>query len=289
MILLTATTDIIEIVTSAAVTLDVHASYVDHASGTITPGRQNTAISTATTTTVVSSPGASTQRNVKTLNIRNRAASASVDVTVVFDQNTTNYELYKVSLRGGETLEYIEGVGFFVATGPSAPMRTFSTADQTISAADTYLTGSRIDIANVSRPIAVGTVFIWKIAMTKLVGSTGTATPIWNIRFGTAGSTGDTARCTFTGPAQTAATDAATVEIVAIVRGPIGAAAVVAGSLDLHHALAATGFANVAHHVGTATSAGFDITTVTAVGISVNNGASSTWTVTGVTGEVQNI
>jgi hypothetical protein len=115
MILLTATTDLISVITDAAVTCDVHASYMDYTT-VVTPGRQNTAISTATTTTVVSSPASSTQRNVKTLNIRNKAASTSVGVTVQFNQNATLYELHATTLKAGECLEYIEGIGFFLLT-----------------------------------------------------------------------------------------------------------------------------------------------------------------------------
>lgn len=120
MLLMTATTDTIKITTSAAVTVDVHASYVDASNANPpvvqgdTMGRQNTAISTATTTTVVSAPGSNDVRNVKTLHARNKHASSSVDVTVLFDQNGTQYELFKATLKTGEHLEYVEGIGFFV-------------------------------------------------------------------------------------------------------------------------------------------------------------------------------
>jgi len=57
MLILSSTSDIIRVVTSAAADVDVHASWVDNASGTITPGRTNTApITTATTTTKSSWP-----------------------------------------------------------------------------------------------------------------------------------------------------------------------------------------------------------------------------------------
>jgi len=47
MLLLTSTSDLVQVVTGQAVTTDVHASWVDNASGTITPGRTNTAITIA--------------------------------------------------------------------------------------------------------------------------------------------------------------------------------------------------------------------------------------------------
>ena len=112
MLLLTATTDKFKLVTSSAASLDVHASFVDLSGTTVTPGKQNTAIALATTTDIVAAPGASTTRNLKTLHVRNKHASTANDVTIVFDQNGTDFELIKVTLGAGESLHYVEGVGF---------------------------------------------------------------------------------------------------------------------------------------------------------------------------------
>lgn len=136
MIILTnAGTDKLQVVTDAAVTVDVHASWQDLASGTVTPGRTNTAISTAATTDVVATPAASTVRNVKTVNIRNKHASSSVTVTVVYDQNGTDYELHKDTLAAGDVLEYVEGVGWFkVAVSSTPDFRSYTLgADQSNS------------------------------------------------------------------------------------------------------------------------------------------------------------
>lgn len=110
---LTATTDKVQLTTSAACSVDVHASWADLSSGTVTPGRTNTTISTATTTDIVAAPASSTQRTIQFLAIRNKHASSPVDVTVIFDQNGTDFELHKETLNAGEALEYLEGVGFF--------------------------------------------------------------------------------------------------------------------------------------------------------------------------------
>jgi hypothetical protein len=56
MLLLASTTDKIQVITSAAGQVDVHASWVDLSGTTITAGRTNTRISTATTTDVVGAP-----------------------------------------------------------------------------------------------------------------------------------------------------------------------------------------------------------------------------------------
>lgn len=123
MIYLTATTDKLDLITSAAAAVDVNANYIDaSASGLTSPagGRQNTAISTATTTDVLSAPGASTTRTLKQMTIRNKDATLSCDVTLRFNQNGTAFELHKLTLNPGECLIYIEGVGFFELTNTSA-------------------------------------------------------------------------------------------------------------------------------------------------------------------------
>lgn len=131
------TTDKIQLVTSAAVTVDVHASYADHTTATdnILANRQNTAITTATTTDIVAAPAAGDTRNVKAMTIRNKHATTSVDVTVVYDANGTDYELHKVTLRAGEMLGFTEGVGFFTTVaGDSAIVRVKKlTSDQSNS------------------------------------------------------------------------------------------------------------------------------------------------------------
>lgn len=105
MLLLTSTADLVRVITGAAADIEVHASWMDNAAGTITPGRTNTAsITTATTTTVVGSPAASTQRNLKHLNIRNNHASTSCNVDVDHTDGTTAEELIRATLLAGETL-----------------------------------------------------------------------------------------------------------------------------------------------------------------------------------------
>lgn len=120
MILLTSTSDAISVVTSSVANTDVHASWMDNLSGVVTPGRTNTAsISSATTTMIVAAPAASTQRNVKTVTIRNRHASISQDVTVKHTDGTNNLELIKVTLAAGEELSYADAQGWvhFLASG----------------------------------------------------------------------------------------------------------------------------------------------------------------------------
>ena len=115
MLLLAGTSALIQVVTSAAQEIMVHASFADNAAGTITPNTQNTNISTATTTTVVSSPGSSVQRNIKQLSLYN-TGSASNTVTVQHTDGTTLVTLRSVVLPAGYSLTYEEGQGWYVET-----------------------------------------------------------------------------------------------------------------------------------------------------------------------------
>lgn len=117
MILLTSTSDLIQALTAAGsnIAFDVHASYVDYNGTTVTPGRTNTAqITSATTTTIVGSPGSSTQRNVKHISIRNAHASASNTLTVQHYDGTTTTTLVKYTLLAGESMQYWDERGWIV-------------------------------------------------------------------------------------------------------------------------------------------------------------------------------
>src|SRR5262247_737501 len=116
MILLADTNDKLQLVTSAAATVDVVCSYAEYSTSFALNGlgKQLTAITTATTTDILAAPGASTIRNLKQMTVRNKDASVSVDVTLVFDDNGTDYEIHKATLAPGYMLEFVEGVGFFV-------------------------------------------------------------------------------------------------------------------------------------------------------------------------------
>lgn len=109
MLLLTATTHSLRIVTGSAGDIDVHTSWVDNASGVITPGSLPTPnISTAATTTIVAAPAASTQRNIKHVNIFNAHATISNQVTVHVFDGTNPTDQITVTLLPGESLVFNE-------------------------------------------------------------------------------------------------------------------------------------------------------------------------------------
>lgn len=112
MIVLSATADVIRVLTSTANAVAVHASFVDNTTTAYTPSRQNTAIASIATTTVVSSPAASTQRHVKHISFR--ATGGANVLTVQFFDGTTAFQIFSASLASGEHLEFNDLAGWRV-------------------------------------------------------------------------------------------------------------------------------------------------------------------------------
>lgn len=113
MLLLTSTSDIVRLTTGTATsTIEVHASYVDNNAGTITPGRTNTRITAATTTTIVASPGASTQRNLKGLYVTNNSTGTTCLVGVEHFDGTNSVEIMQFNLLPGENMTFNEDGGW---------------------------------------------------------------------------------------------------------------------------------------------------------------------------------
>ena len=160
----------------------------------------------------------------------------------------------------------------------------YSVAAQTPAAATrTYITGSAIAIP--ATGLRVGNVFHWKFNMTKTAA--GTATSTFDISVGTAGTTADTARVSFTKPAGSAAVDEGWVEITAIVR-TIGATGVMRGEFTMIHNLAATGHMVIPCCCVGVTSGAFDMTTADLiVGVCITSGASDAITIQQVVAEVR--
>jgi lysophospholipase L1-like esterase len=166
------------------------------------------------------------------------------------------------------------------------PFRRTLTTPQTISAADTYITDSRLVLPQ-SR-MQAGVVYRARIVVTKTAAGTGSA--VINIRVGTAGTTGDTARLTYSLPAQTGAADVGFIEVQCTFR-VVGASAVVNCWTRFDHNLASTGWANATRGFqGEATSATFDSTAANmGIGVSFNSGSGVTGTVTQCYAELVNL
>lgn len=167
------------------------------------------------------------------------------------------------------------------------PLRQATTGAQGPGfAADTYVTDSRIVLPQTR--IKAGSFYRCRIVITKTAA--GTATPVFNVRTGTAGTTADTARLTYTSVAQTAVVDTGFLEVMATFRA-VGASAVLASWLRFDHDLASTGFANATRGFqGQAVSGTFDSTTASmGIGVSMNGGTSAAWTVQQCTVELLNL
>lgn len=118
-IVLEATTDSIELVTSTAAGIDYDCSWTDNTTTAFTPGKSAGAISSATTTTVVAAPGSSTQRNVLNCTFRNTSTTTANVIGVQRDVSATNRTLYSATLAPGESLAFT-GERYFRYTAAGA-------------------------------------------------------------------------------------------------------------------------------------------------------------------------
>lgn len=114
-IFLVDTDDTLRVVTASGVTtIHMYAAWADITTTALTPGASDAQVTTATTTTLVAAPSASTQRQIKGLSIRNSHASSSNVITVQFFDGATATELIQYTLLAGETLQWGEDENFRV-------------------------------------------------------------------------------------------------------------------------------------------------------------------------------
>jgi hypothetical protein len=112
-IFLTTTTDLIQLVTSGTQVLKVHASYLDSTGVVVTPGRQNTSIPSAGTTTIVGSPvTAGVSRNVKFISIYNTDTTSPNTITVQHFVTGTPIVLQTIVLYPGLLFTYNDTTGW---------------------------------------------------------------------------------------------------------------------------------------------------------------------------------
>jgi hypothetical protein len=114
MLLLTSVNDQLQLVSDSAANLEVHATWVDTvpSTGAITPGRLNTKVAAAATTSVAGSPAASTQRNVKSLHVRNKHATLRCGIKIRHSDGVNVAQIFGTSLGPGSTIEYTDQGGF---------------------------------------------------------------------------------------------------------------------------------------------------------------------------------
>ncbi len=169
----------------------------------------------------------------------------------------------------------------------SSDITGWSVAAQTPAATTrTYITGSKVTVP--SNKLQIGTMFRWSFNITKTAA--GTAASTYDIAIGTNGTTGDTARVSFTKPAGTAAVDEGWITITAIVRGPLTSACIISGEFVMMHNGNTAGHATVPVVVLNTVSAGFDATVANLfVGLCITSGASDAITIQQVMSEAWNL
>lgn len=138
--ILTATSQTIKVITSATATIDVVVQYADITSTTLTPGSQETAITTAATTTVLTAPAASTQRKVISMSLWNRATTTAT-CTVIKDNTGTDFYLHKAVLGPGNGMSYTHDGGWERITPDGSESVSFLENPRVVvSGAPTYFT-----------------------------------------------------------------------------------------------------------------------------------------------------
>lgn len=183
MLILTQTTDSLQVVLSASATTQAQCfvSYRNTTSSAITPLRTVTNTNNTTAVTLVSSPSASNQRVVDYVSIYN-ANSSDITPTILFNDNGTTYPLFSATIAPGEKIEYHEGSGFSVIgfNGGSKNTIEYSTYNVTVPWTTVVLTSNVInnnatantyeDITGLSFTASTtGTYWVRLVAITSIV------------------------------------------------------------------------------------------------------------------------
>lgn len=116
MIILSETTDNLQIVLSGAVTtnqLQCFTSWRDRTATTFVAGRTVTNTNNTTDVNLAAAPASSTQRVIDFISIYNNDTTNKT-VTIKLDANGTEYKLFVVTIATGEAIQYNEGSGFIV-------------------------------------------------------------------------------------------------------------------------------------------------------------------------------
>jgi hypothetical protein len=116
MIILSETTDNLQIVLSGSVTtnqLQCFTSWRDRTSTTFTAGRTVTNTNNTTDVNLAAAPASSTQRVIDFISVYNNDTTNKT-VTIKLDANATEYKLFVTTIASGETIQYNEGQGFKV-------------------------------------------------------------------------------------------------------------------------------------------------------------------------------
>ena len=162
MIILDATTRSLEIDLNAAVAanqLPFVASYVDINQSTFAMSAMSTntgASNSTTAVTLVAAPGATTSRQLKYLSVKN-SDTAAVLLWIQLNDNTTLREIWKGTLAVGDTLVYVDSLGFNVVDSSGGIKSSLVNTMSTLTLTSTLtMSGTAANIALGSNYISNG-------------------------------------------------------------------------------------------------------------------------------------
>lgn len=194
MIILSETTDTLQIVLSGAITtnqLQCFTSWRDRTATTYVAGRTVTNTNSTTDVTLAASPAASTQRVIDFISIYNND-TANATVTIKLDANGTEYKLFVTTLAAGEKIEYQEGQGFKVFANSGAVKQSINQGNNTIGSSFTAVVlGSDVinnnaiantiqDVTGLSFPVTTGKTYSFEFTILYTAAATTTGSR-WSI------------------------------------------------------------------------------------------------------------
>jgi hypothetical protein len=194
MIILTNTTDKIQVILGGSTTtnqLRCFASYRDTTTSSITPLRNVLNTNNATAVDLVAAPASSTQRIVDYLSVFN-SDTANQTVTIQFDDNGTDYELFVATLAPGEKIEFQEGLGFKVMTNAGSVKTSVNQGNVPVSSTlqaatlgsdviNNNAVGNTIqDVTGLSFPVLTGKAYYFKFYINYSAATTTTGSR-WSI------------------------------------------------------------------------------------------------------------
>jgi hypothetical protein len=165
------------------------------------------------------------------------------------------------------------------------PVSNASIAQQSIAGAITYLTGSDVTIA----PARLQARSFYRCKFNIVKSAAGATTPVVQVRMGTTGTLTDTAQIIANLATQTAVADEGKIEVLVNFRA-VGASTIIQAEVTLWHRLTTTGLSATASFTSTlVTSAAFNSTTFTKIGVCVNPSTNATWTIDLVQADMLNL
>lgn len=194
MLILTETTDNLQVVLAGAVTtnqLNCLTSWRDITTTGFVPGRTVTNTNSTTDVNLAPAPAASTQRVVDFVSVYN-ADTVTATITVKFDANGTEYVLFKAALATTERIEYTDAKGWQVYNNLGAVKTSINQGSNSISSGlnNTVLDSDVVnnnasantlaDVTGLSFPVSNGSTYYFQFVIMYTSAATNTGSR-WTI------------------------------------------------------------------------------------------------------------